>query len=461
MKLSLKRILFILLLLTSIFESQASTLDFYFTLKRYFEPSSAQNFVELAYLIPGNVPKYKELGSNQFQSEILIVVNVHNKRNEMIFNHAYKIKSPVYPENPESLSNLSDVLNIPVSEDSVTFIIQALDLNDSTMYFAENMDLNILEVKNEVLSDISLIGKRAEGSPEDLFFKNGFIMVPKFINYYPTEINKLSFYVETYQKEPGTKTLFRYFITDENNVVLDKYSNYKKSNTESFDALFTEMDITALPSGNYYVYVELKDNNNKLLDRKRIFFQRLNKTAEEEQDNVDYYELKVIKDNFAKKYDSRNIIHHLKALRPISDDFEIAALTGAINAKNLEIMQNYFYSFWSKRDSKNPEERWNEYAEKLQFVDKEFGNSLIEGHETSRGRVYLQYGAPFERIERGNTQYGAIEIWRYEQINKQGNVEFLFLENQLYDDEFQLVHSSLNTEVFNREWAQILQSNNF
>ena len=285
-------------------------------------------------------------------------------------------------------------------------------------------------------------------------------MLPKFINYYPSEISKLAFYVEAYQKENIGKGIFKYFISDENNVVIEKYSNFKKTNASKFDALYTEIDISRLPSGNYYLYVELRDSANQILDRKRMYFQRYN-NAEEETDNLDYYELNVIKSNFAKKYDLRNITHHLKALRPIADDFEIAAIEGAIKSQKLEILQNYFYSFWSKRDAKNPEERWREYAELLQYVEQEFGNSMIEGHETSRGRVYLQYGKPMERIERNTSQYGEIEIWGVEQIDKQGNVEFLFVGSQLFDDEFQLVHSSLNGEIFNKEWSQILKSNNF
>jgi GWxTD domain-containing protein len=328
------------------------------------------------------------------------------------------------------------------------------------MYFTDKLSLNTLSDENTILSDVALVSQKQSEIAGDVFNKGGFNLVPKFINYYPSAIEKLGFYVETYQKSEISKGLFKYFISDENNVVIEKYSNFKKTNNSNFDALYSEIDIKSLPSGNYYLYVELRDSSNTILDRKRMYFQRLNKT-EIEKDNVDYYELNVIKNNFAKKYDLRNISHHLRAVKPVSDDFEKAAIDGAIKSGALDILQNYFYSFWSKRDSKNPEERWMEYAEKLKFVEQEFGNSMIEGHETSRGRVYLQYGKPLERIERNTSQYGFIEIWRYEQIDKQGNAEFLFIENQLYDDEFQLVHSSLNGEIFNREWSQILQSNNF
>lgn len=460
MTLSLKRIFFILLIVLLYIPTQANTLDFYFTVKRYFETDTKQDYIELAYLIPGNVVFYEEESPNQFRGSVLVVVDVKNNKNEVVFNHAYIVNSPVYPSNPQALSNISDVLNIPVAEDSLELIIQALDLNDSTMYFTDKLPLHTLGKKNAILSDVSLISKKSDGEPGATFYKAGYLMLPKFINYYPSEISKLAFYVEAYQKENIGKGIFKYFISDENNVVIEKYSNFKKTNASKFDALYTEIDISRLPSGNYYLYVELRDSANQILDRKRMYFQRYN-NAEEETDNLDYYELNVIKSNFAKKYDLRNITHHLKALRPIADDFEIAAIEGAIKSQKLEILQNYFYSFWSKRDAKNPEERWREYAELLQYVEQEFGNSMIEGHETSRGRVYLQYGKPMERIERNTSQYGEIEIWRYEQIDKQGNVEFLFVGSQLFDDEFQLVHSSLNGEIFNKEWSQILKSNNF
>ena len=73
-------------------------------------------------------------------------------------------------------------------------------------------------------------------------------------------------------------------------------------NTQNFDALYSEFDISALPSGNYYVYAELRNEDNALIDRKRMYFQRLNNTEESKLDNVDYYELDVIKNNFGGMY---------------------------------------------------------------------------------------------------------------------------------------------------------------
>lgn len=456
-----KSLYLFLILLLPLSGIMANSLDFYFTVKRYLEPSSHEDYIEFAYLIPGNIPQYEEIKQNQFQAEILLVVDLIDQEQTTVFNHSYILQSPIYGENPEALNNLSDVLNVQLSADSLDLRIQVLDLNDSTAYFTDRISLNKLPSKNEILSDIALISSKSDGKEGDLFFKGSQIFTPKFINYYPTEINKLGFYLEAYQRDTTRNCLIKYFISDENNVVIEKYSNFKKIEKESFDALYAEFDISALPSGNYYVYAELRDENNSLIDRKRMYFQRMNKLDESELDNVDYYELNVIKNNFAKKYDLRNISHHIKALKPIAEGFEKAAIDGAVNGQQLDLMQNYFYSFWSKRDPHNPEQRWKEYAEKVQYVDQEFGNSIIEGHETDRGMVYLQHGKPYERIERNTSTYGYIEIWRYEMIDGQPQIVFLFQENDIYGDEFQLVHSNLNNEMFSREWSQILKSNNF
>ena len=457
----LKTLVFFILMLGFVSPGYTKTIDFYFTVKRYLEVEQMQNYIEFNYLIPGNIPAYREIEPNAFQAELLLVVDIFNQKQESIFKHSYIIQSPIYGESPESLTNLSDVLNIPLEKDSVDLQIQVLDMNDSTAYFTDRVSLNILSNKEALLSDVALISSKAPGQPGDLYFKGAYVMVPKYINYYPHEVTQLKFYVEAYQKTEPKKYLIKYFISDENNIVLEKYSNFKKLSLSSFDALYAEFDISSLPSGNYYIYAELRDENNALVERKRMYFQRMNKLDEEDLDNVDYYELDVIKNNFAKKYDLRNITHHLNACKPIAEEFEAASIDGAVNSGDLSLMQNYFYSFWSKRDQKDPKARWLEYAEKVQYVDLEFGNSLIEGHETNRGYIYLKYGKPLVRLERNTSLYGFIEIWRYDILEGQGNIEFLFIERDTFDDEFQLVHSNLNNEMYSREWAQILRDNNF
>jgi len=442
---------------------QANTLDLYFTVKRFFEPEKNQNFVEFAYLIPGNMVKYNEIEGNKYQAKLLIKLDISNKNKSIIHNHTYILESPIYNENPLALTNLSDLVNLPLNEDSVQLLIQVLDLNDSTSYFTEQIDLTYPQANSDYafLSDISIISNKQEGNEGDLFFKHGQVFVPKFINYYPPEVNTLGFYLEAYKPTEEKDYIIKYFISDENNLIIDKYANIKKVNQPKIDMLYAEFDITTLPTGNFYIYAELRNKANELVDRKRMYFQRYNKLEKKEQDKVDYYELDVINNNFARKYDLASIRHHLNALAPLAEEFESSAIQGAINSNDLTTMQNYFFSFWSKRDSKNPEERWMDYVKKLQYVDGEFGNTMIEGYQSSRGRVYLEYGKPDQRLERTVNNIGRIELWTYEQIDQQRNVQFLFIEYDLNEDTYPLVHSNLSGELYSSDWAQYLKTNNF
>lgn len=142
-----KRLFLFFLTLLSFVGLEAKPLDFYFTVKRYLEPTSQVNYVEFAYLIPGNIPKYKEVSSDKFQAEVLLVLDLINVKQEAVFKRSYVVKSPIYSDNPESLNNLSDVLNLKMAEDSLELLIQVLDINDSTAYYTDRISLNQLPKK--------------------------------------------------------------------------------------------------------------------------------------------------------------------------------------------------------------------------------------------------------------------------------------------------------------------------
>ena len=438
----------------------ADNLDVFTTVKRYYDVKQEKQYIELAYLIPGNVVAYKTApDTKDYQAKVLVAIQLINETNEEVFKHVYVLNSPQYKENTQTLVNLSDVVNIPFVQDSLELSMQFLDLNDSTNYFTDNIEIDKLIENTAFLSDISLLSDVKDATENSVFVKNEKELTPKFINYYPTEVSTLQFYAEAYHS--ADKSYFvRYYIANENNKVIEKYANFKKLSSNKNDAILSGFDITTLPSGNYYIYAELRNDKNEVIDRKRMFFQRYNK-LKEDLDVVEDRGLGVIENNFAKKYDLRNITHHLNALKPIADKFEEAAINGAIDSKDLALMQNYFYSFWSKRDSKNPQDRWMEYANLVQFADEEFGNTMIEGNKTSRGITYLKYGKPTERLERNTRDYGRIEVWTYEFLEGQGNVKFMFVENPLAQNEFPLVHSTLKNQMFDKEWDRIIKNNNY
>ncbi len=439
--------------------SWANTLAFFYTLKRYVAPIENKAFIECSFFVPGNVLSYVGNTQDGYQANILVSIEVLNNTNNRVYSYAYVLKSPLYYSENEALKDFSDLIKIPINEDSLYFKVNAFDVNDSTVYFEDELPILGLDPNAVQLSDIALISSIKEGNIENIYFKSGYIMQPKFLNYYPTEISNIGFYIEAYM--PNQKEHFiKYFITDENNVLIGKYAAHKKLLNDTRDALYAEFNIKTLPSGNYYVYAELRDANNKKIDRKRMFFQRNNKETEN-LDQLDYHELEVVKNNFAKKYDDRNIRHHLEAVSVIASVTEKEDITTALNSSNLEFMQNQFYSFWKQRNKKNPEAAWKAFIPILKHVENTYNTAFLEGYKTDRGYVYLKYGKPLEVISRKHSNYGNIELWRYNNINGIGNIHFLFISNEQSKDDFQLVTSNLKGERIDMNWEKIIKQTIF
>lgn len=449
----------LLVLFTSFFINDvlANTMDVYWAIKRMYQPNQNKHYLELFYLIPGNTLEYKKNSNGKFQSSIIASVEVYNS-DELLNQEKYILNSPEYNTSDGVVINLSDLMRLEVPEDSLHVIFKLIDKNDSLFFYSSVVDITISQNPIAFLSDIILINEIREGDPSSNFYRNGKIITPKFFSYYPSEINKLTFYTEFYQPKQKENYVLKHLITDENNVLIEQYASFKKISNKNFEAVLSSFDISKLPSGNYYLYAELRDSKNTIVERKRISFQRNNK-IEVEIDNPN--ELGVIAKNFAKKYDLKSMKYHIEGIIPIADEFEKAAIQGLLKSDDLAQLQNYFYAFWTKRDKTNPESSWMIYAESVQFADKDFGTSTERGALSERGMIYLKYGKPVERVERPNSEIGQYEVWYYEFVEDRSTVYFVFMNTNRITEEFFLVHSNLNNEQFSRFWDLKIKEGNY
>lgn len=447
-----------ILLLSFSFNLNAQKLDAFVTVNRFYQAEAKEQYVEIAYLVPAGAVNYVLTKDKKYQAKLKVNFNIDNQKG-FVNNKTYVLQTPLYQNLNDVRENLSDVirLNTP-AKDTIVLSIRIEDVNDSSFYETK-MDVYIPETREAFLSDIMLINQINAEQKNNAFSRNNMVIVPKFLNYYPTEVNEIRFYTEFYQLTKKENYLVSYLITNEEGLYVDGYAAHKKIIEKDYEAIIGGFDISKLPSGNYYLFVELKDSKNEAIERKRTFFQRNNKNKDVvENKNLKKNELDVITNNFAKKYDLRNIKHHILALDPIADYFERASIIGMSESEDLVQMQNYFYSFWTQRNAKDPEAAWKEYAEKLQYVEKTFNNMNNSGYETARGRVYLKYGKPYrEKLNRSGDQ-GEFWVWNYESIEGQSDVYFIFVNRNKVTDDFVLVHTSLRGQLYDKVWAEYLKN---
>ena len=125
------------------------------------------------------------------------------------------------------------------------------------------------------------------------------------------------------------------------------------------------------------------------------------------------------------------------------------------------MMQQYFYSFWLKRNSVDPEKSWMEFKHEVSKVNKAYGTLIKKGYETDRGRVYLEYGEPNTITESASDPSAyPYEIWQYYSLHNQKNRKFVFYQPDLVTNDYELLHSDAIGELSDPSWEMKLNKRN-
>ena len=223
-------------------------------------------------------------------------------------------------------------------------------------------------------------------------------------------------------------------------------------NTKDTEVIINNIDITNLPSGNYYLVLEARNRNNDVIGLNRYFFQRSNPNYIIDPSTLSSIDTEKVFSGQISNIDS--IRRYIKTLAPISTQVEREYSAELIKTEDLKMMQQYFFTFWASRNSIEPRKAWEDYYAQVQRVNSSFKSLNNEGYATDRGRVFLKYGAP-DRIVQSYNEPGAYpyEIWHYYTLGSQRNKKFVFMTLDIATNDFQLIHSDAVGELSNFRWT--------
>ncbi len=287
--------------------------------------------------------------------------------------------------------------------------------------------------------------------------KNGYDLIPMIMPFYPETMNKLTFYAEIYnaKKQLGENEKYllnTYICAFENNTKLNNYYFTKRMTAKDIDVIINSMDITNLPSGNYYLVIEARDRNNEVIGLNRYFFQRSNPYYQ--IDNTMLASINTDEVFSGQIKDIDTIREYIRTLSPISTLVEKDYAEELIKTDDIKTMQQYFYTFWSSRNRVNPRQAWLDYYAQVQRVNASFKTINGKGYASDRGVVFLKYGAP-DRIVQSYNEPGAYpyEIWHYYTLGNQRNKKFVFMTLDIVTNDFKLIHSDAVGELSNFRWT--------
>ena len=329
------------------------------------------------------------------------------------------------------------------------------------------------------LSGVELVGNMVASTDESAaYFKNGFIIQPRVLDYYAAPENQLTLYGEAYNLERAEGRAFtvRYYITPKNRpnrATLPLES--QKTLTQAPDASWLVVgqqplaranvapfiathDLTSVPSGSYLLGIELRDERGTLLAEQQTVLFRKNPYALQLAAKLQKLPATA---TFVAKLPADTVLYALKAMTALIPSTDLPAYDELIKSGTPEQLRQYLFAYWANVYPANPRAAYAAYMVEVAEIDAEYSSAMRRGYDSDRGRIRLRYGKPksvfAQEVENGAVPY---EIWTYEQVSQsQGFAKFIFYNPSLANNDFVLLHSTANGELHDSQWQRKLYSN--
>ena len=412
-------------------------------------------FVETYLTVPGFELTYVKNENGKFEGALDITLLYIRDTSLYTADH-YVLRTPEIADTSNISFNILDLRRVSLPEGDYTVQLRVKDLNDVANQAEVNQGMNIFfDCSKTSISDIELVQSYTPTADKNIYSKNGYDIKPFAFTLFPTSVNKVGFYTEIYHADkaaPDQDLVITYAVKHaQQNEVANDLFRFTKQKAAPVNILFSELDITDLPTGNYYLEVQVKNKKNELLTGQVEFFQRLNKNSSTELNNIAMID---VNDKFVKWIPGDSMKYYCMSIMPRAELYEREYIQRAMGSNDTLLMKQFFYNFWKKRNNDDPYHEWADYNKMVDAVNYNYGTQIEYGFETDRGRVYLQYGPP-NRIDGHQHESGAYpyEIWQYYTIGgNQSNVKFVFCNYNLASNEYKLIHSTARGELNDPRW---------
>jgi GWxTD domain-containing protein len=433
----------------------------YFAYNTFMLPENGP-YLETYLQFDASSLKFVEADNQQLQAsvEILMIFKQDDKIREF---SKYELKSPPVDDVTDVNFFFTDQQRFILPSGEYLLELSITDLNNpsGSANHVENISINP-KTSEVSVSSIQLAETIEKAETPGPLTKSGYNIYPYVDYFYPSSVNNISYYTEIYNtsKKLGDDEGFLVVSTIESfetRRLIPDFVRYKRESARQTIVLLSSFDISNLPSGNYYLVVSVRSRTNDTLASNLVFFQRSNPGLKLSPEQFQHISLT---NSFAELIINQDSLSYfIKALSPISSYTEREFAYNLSNSGDMRTMQQYFYNFWTNRDPLQPELAWKNYYIQMCRADANFKTRIKRGHETDRGRVYLQYGPP-NSINKSYEEPAAYphEIWHYYEINGQRNRRFVFYTHDITTNDFDLIHSEMIGEINNPRWMTVINS---
>lgn len=442
-----------LLSLTS--TAQDQKLKAYLDTKQFYAPEIG-NYIEIYFQFAASSVKYKGVEGG-LQGDLAIQLDVTDGI-KTVTSDAYRLQSPLMKDS--IVEDFFDLKRFALTPGKYILNIELSDINTENSPLKASVPVQIDDLSNAIsISDIEVAEFAFKGDENSVFFKSGINIIPRLSTFYPTELSVIPVYLEIYntnQLEDTVCGLKQSLVNMETGAEVPEFTVFSRHTTSSVLPILRKVDINTLPTGKYALNYTLLSRSLSELSTQQYVFERSN-----DLDIPWTVENMVIDPAFQASITDDSVAYYLESLIPIAKPAEIKNIISVLKLKDREQERRHIQAFWLKTAPNSAYDSWLKYKEQVQLVERLYSNNFQEGFETDRGRVYLQYGAPTNIVQRETspTEY-PYEIWQYNKIGKFSNKRFVFYNPDLVNNAYRLLHSDMIGELKNPSWPQTLSKRN-
>jgi len=435
--------------------AQKGALRAYLSHAAFFSPEQGP-YLETYLSILGKSIEFVKNENGKFQGTVKVTMLF--KQNDSIKEfRKYELHTAVIDDTSHINFIVFDQQRIALQSGKYDLELELADKNrDLPAFNAKDVAVLDFDTKKIGISDIELVESFTEATESSKMAKSGYDFIPYQDYFYPQSISKTTYYAEIYNTANilGAETQFvvaSSIQSVETGKPVDNFFRIKRETTNHVNVIFNEFDISTLPTGNYNLVISVRDRDNKEITSQSIFFQRSNPGVKY---NTTSLEKIAIANTFVAKLTQIDSLREfIRMCWPIAGANEKLFINYNLLKGDVLTLQQFFLEFWLQRNQADPEGAWLKYYATVQGVNAEFSSTNKKGYETDRGRVYLQYGAPNQRViepyTAGTLPY---EIWQYYQFGKQTDLKFVFYTRDRSINDFELAHSNAIGEISNVNW---------
>lgn len=459
----MKRItLFLMLVLAAIAgNAQVKMLKPYLSTTVYNIPGLTP-YVENALAIDCRSAVYKEFEPGKFKATVEITTIF--KQDDKVCNFSkVALDSPVVTDTAKIDGAFIDQQRFKLPNGEYEMEISVTDLNSkSTIPSYDKMTVTVDYPANQPsISDILFFDSYAKAEKPSDCTKSGYDFLPRVYPFYGLVDSKLKFYVELYNSDKlydEGKFLVNYYIeSSESSAMMSEYNFSKRFDVNKVNILYNSIDISGLPSGNYYLVVEMRDRSNALVCSHSAFFQRSNPGVGYDVEDLSGVD---VSNTFVSNMNNIDTLRqYIKYLDPVCSETERNYCSGLVKTGDLKTMQQFLFNFWSTRAPLAPGQAWSDYLAAVKRVNMSFGTTSYPGYRSDRGYVFLKYGEPDQIVERPNEPNAyPYTIWHYYVVANQHNKRFVFMAKDESTNDYHLIHSDVIGEINNPRWMLEIHS---